>query len=58
MQGHEAACRVLIEHGSDVNARDTVMRGRGSIEGIWEGREEGSLKGGEGKEGRRHELEW
>ena len=29
-KGSEEVCQVLIENGADVNARDKVMRGRGT----------------------------
>ena len=29
--GSEAACRVLLEHGAEVNAQDQVMRGLGGM---------------------------
>ena len=32
--GSEAACRVLLEHGAEVNAPDQVMRGRGAWESM------------------------
>ena len=32
--GSEAACRVLLEHGAEVNAQDQVMRGRGAWESM------------------------